>query len=275
MTTQHHTANASQRARRARMARIDYYPSSEALALIESRRTRYGATHNNSGIIDTIIAEWAALTGLKQSEVDKLKSPATSPELSDHSARVRLSSDCGIGTPARMTSDNMAKCAGMCAGASPATSEFLRPSQARAGASDFDSSHAKPAHQPAMAAPEFLTVSTRANESGLCHAKRAGAHTSNSGGMPIMANQARVICGAKRRRDGQPCQGLSVPGKRRCKWHGGASTGPKTDEGRARSMVNLRQYSCPDDGNRGGLPAGQSYLTEGTTRPTGGIFVST
>ncbi|TXH69875.1 MAG: hypothetical protein E6Q88_08990 [Lysobacteraceae bacterium] len=55
--------------------------------------------------------------------------------------------------------------------------------------------------------------------------------------------QARVICGAKRRRDGQPCEALSVPGKRRCKWHGGCSTGPRTDEGRARSMLNLKQFS--------------------------------
>ena len=46
-----------QRHRRARMARIDYYPSPDVLALIESRRTRYGSTNNNSGIIDTIIAE--------------------------------------------------------------------------------------------------------------------------------------------------------------------------------------------------------------------------
>lgn len=56
----------------------------------------------------------------------------------------------------------------------------------------------------------------------------------------------RVICGAKRRRDGQPCQALSVPGKRRCKWHGGCSTGPKTSAGRRRSQGNLRQYHSRD-----------------------------
>lgn len=49
----------------------------------------------------------------------------------------------------------------------------------------------------------------------------------------------RVPCGGKRRRDGQPCQALSVPGKRRCKWHGGASTGPKTSEGKERAKANL------------------------------------
>lgn len=51
----------------------------------------------------------------------------------------------------------------------------------------------------------------------------------------------RVPCGAKRRRDGQPCQALSVPGKHRCKWHGGCSTGPKTPEGKARGLANLRR----------------------------------
>ena len=77
------------------------------------------------------------------------------------------------------------------------------------------------------AAPEFIDASTRANKSG---------------SLPAVPNQARVICGARRRRDGEPCQSLSVPGKLRCKWHGGASTGPRTDAGRTRSMANLRQY---------------------------------
>lgn len=51
----------------------------------------------------------------------------------------------------------------------------------------------------------------------------------------------RIVCGARRRRDGQPCEALSVPGKRRCKWHGGCSTGPRTAEGKARALANLRQ----------------------------------
>jgi hypothetical protein len=40
----------------------------------------------------------------------------------------------------------------------------------------------------------------------------------------------RVICGAKTRK-GKPCRCKSVPGKRRCKFHGGLSTGPKTADG--------------------------------------------
>ena len=230
-----------QRQRRARMARIDYYPSPDALALIESRRTRYGPTNNNSGILDTIIAEWAVLAGLKQTEIDKPKTPATTPGVSDQYARMRITSDFETSTHARATSDKLAECAGVQAGASPAAPELPDASQAHACASDFDPRHAKPAHPPATAAPEFIDASARASESGFCHPTRTGARTNNSGNLPPAANQARVICGAKRRRDGQPCQGLSLPGKLRCKWHGGASTGPRTDEGRARSLANLRQ----------------------------------
>jgi hypothetical protein len=173
--------------------------------------------------------------GLKQSELDKPTSPATSPGVAEHYARMRISSESRTGTRAGASpaapelSDTSRACAG--ARATSAIPECLPASQARAGASDFDLSHAEPAQPPAPDTPEFIDSSTRA---------RMGA--SNSGSLPAGANQARVICGAKRRRDGQPCQGLSVPRKRRCKWHGGASTGPRTDEGRARSMANLRQY---------------------------------
>lgn len=65
---------------------------------------------------------------------------------------------------------------------------------------------------------------------------------SNKSG-PSIAKWQRVPCGAKRRRDGQPCQALSVPGKHRCKWHGGCSTGPTTPEGKARALANLRRYA--------------------------------
>ena len=54
-----------------------------------------------------------------------------------------------------------------------------------------------------------------------------------------MLRDNRVVCGARRRRDGQPCEALSVPDKRRCKWHGGCSTGPRTAEGKAKCAVNL------------------------------------
>ena len=40
-------------------------------------------------------------------------------------------------------------------------------------------------------------------------------------------------CGAQTRK-GTPCRARALPGKTRCKFHGGASTGPKTPEGRKR-----------------------------------------
>ncbi len=43
----------------------------------------------------------------------------------------------------------------------------------------------------------------------------------------------RVICGAKTTRNGTPCRNKSEPGKRRCKHHGGRSTGPWSAEGKA------------------------------------------
>jgi hypothetical protein len=236
-----------QRQRRARMARIDYYPSPDALAWIESRRTRYGPTNNNSGILDTIIAEWAVLAGLQQSELDKLKSPAKPPELCDQYARMRMTSTSRNRTRAGTTSavPELSDTSRACAGArvSSASPECLPPSQARAGANDFDPRQPKPAHPPKPDTPEFLTAFARANDYGLCHATLAGAQANKSGGLPDAANQARATCGARRRRDGQPCQALRVPGKRRCKWHGGASTGPRTVQGQIRSKENLRQYS--------------------------------
>ena len=41
------------------------------------------------------------------------------------------------------------------------------------------------------------------------------------------------LCGAKTR-SGTPCAKFPIQGKRRCRLHGGLSTGPKTAEGRAR-----------------------------------------
>lgn len=67
----------------------------------------------------------------------------------------------------------------------------------------------------------------------------------------------RVPCGARRHRDSQPCRAMSEPGKRRCRWHGGRSTGPQTAEGKARALANLRQYrQAPDAGEHEPTEAG-------------------
>lgn len=55
------------------------------------------------------------------------------------------------------------------------------------------------------------------------------------------AASQRVLCGARKHRDGHSCRAMSEPGKRRCKWHGGCSTGPRSDEGKARALANLKQ----------------------------------
>lgn len=51
-------------------------------------------------------------------------------------------------------------------------------------------------------------------------------------------------CGA-RTKAGTPCRCLSAGKNRRCRYHGGCSTGPRTPEGRAKSLANLRQYRKP------------------------------
>lgn len=48
------------------------------------------------------------------------------------------------------------------------------------------------------------------------------------------------LCGA-RCRDGHTCRARVVRGKRRCRVHGGLSTGPKTVEGRARIAESNRR----------------------------------
>ena len=58
------------------------------------------------------------------------------------------------------------------------------------------------------------------------------------------AASARVICGA-RTRNGQPCRNKSEPGRKRCKFHGGNSTGPKTAQGKARIAEAQRRRWHP------------------------------
>ncbi len=50
---------------------------------------------------------------------------------------------------------------------------------------------------------------------------------------PPFFPRRRPKCGARNRK-GEPCEARALPGKQRCKFHGGLSTGPKTDAGRNR-----------------------------------------
>lgn len=64
----------------------------------------------------------------------------------------------------------------------------------------------------------------------------------------------RVLCGAKTRAGGQ-CRNKSEPGMRRCKFHGGKSTGPKTPEGKARiGEAQRRRWAAIKARERGNDP---------------------
>lgn len=137
-----------QRERRKLYPRIDYMPCREAAAVLAARQAEErpgSAAGTNSAILDAIVMEWAALTGI---EYEKVEAPSVPMTL---------------------------------AAAGPPNLFTLRPCPSR----------------------------------------------------------LRVRCGAKRHRDGEPCEALSEPGKRRCRFHGGRSTGPRTPEGKARVAQNL------------------------------------
>jgi hypothetical protein len=51
-------------------------------------------------------------------------------------------------------------------------------------------------------------------------------------------------CGAKTRK-GTPCRCTWTYANGRCRFHGGLSTGPKTEEGRRRALRNLKQFRKP------------------------------
>lgn len=74
----------------------------------------------------------------------------------------------------------------------------------------------------ARAAWGFTEPDTKRIEAEL--ARMAKAHAQRQATM-------RMRCNAKTRK-GTPCRALSLPGKQRCKFHGGLSTGPRTIEGR-------------------------------------------
>ena len=74
-----------------------------------------------------------------------------------------------------------------------------------------------------------------------CRENRTPRWTKGLDGKPkyVGWNQAkrdRPKCGAKTRK-GTPCKAPAVPGKKRCRMHGGASTGPRTAKGLKRSLA--------------------------------------
>lgn len=53
-----------------------------------------------------------------------------------------------------------------------------------------------------------------------------------------------TACGAKTKA-GTPCKLKSIYDNGRCKWHGGLSTGPKTEAGKEQSRINGRKGGRP------------------------------
>ena len=91
----------------------------------------------------------------------------------------------------------------------------------------------------------------------------------------VMPRCDRPRCGAKRKRDGKPCEAPVVwdderdaPRNGRCRVHGGCSTGPRTSEGRAQSLHNLVQFRDGDQdiggrrGSRGRKPSALDEILE-------------
>jgi len=65
---------------------------------------------------------------------------------------------------------------------------------------------------------------------------------------------ATLQCGAKTRA-GTPCKMISIYENARCQMHGGLSTGPKTEEGRAKALANLKRRWNPMDASQNLTPA--------------------
>lgn len=65
-----------------------------------------------------------------------------------------------------------------------------------------------------------------------------------------MAERKKIICGAKRKSDGGPCQAGVVPGKKRCRLHGGLSTGAPLGNTNAVKHGLYSQYLKPEDQER-------------------------
>lgn len=97
---------------------------------------------------------------------------------------------------------------------------FVRPQKAGEGLKDYPASYAR-ARDGSNGLDALLEA---AIASELIRAQERAAQR---------LARLRVICEAKTTRKGTPCRNKSEPGKRRCKFHGGRSTGPRTTEGKA------------------------------------------
>src|SRR6266849_9681143 len=76
------------------------------------------------------------------------------------------------------------------------------------------------------------------NQGKVPHGTRRGwLKNGNPAGDPATARR----CGARTRR-GSPCLGPAVRNRKRCKFHGGLSSGPRTPEGLERSRLAVTKH---------------------------------
>lgn len=69
-------------------------------------------------------------------------------------------------------------------------------------------------------------------------------HKGSSIGLPLALTGLR--CGAKTKSTGQPCKQKVLYGLTgRCKFHGGLSTGPKTEAGKRQAAINGKNGGRP------------------------------
>ena len=90
---------------------------------------------------------------------------------------------------------------------------------------------------------ELLTIAMRLEAEGRTNFTYHGP--SLTGGLAALwiggsPKTLRPVCGARTRAGGE-CQAKAVRGGRRCRMHGGLSTGPKTEAGRARIAESNRR----------------------------------
>ncbi|MEY4076042.1 MAG: hypothetical protein RIQ69_412 [Pseudomonadota bacterium] len=69
-------------------------------------------------------------------------------------------------------------------------------------------------------------------------------------------------CSAKSKRTGQQCRAPAARGKKTCRFHGGASTGPKTAEGSARCAAAKTVHGFETRELRAERAAGMSRLRD-------------
>lgn len=98
----------------------------------------------------------------------------------------------------------------------------------------------------ALGVPYFRT-NTRAHVMGSYAATRTFGRMASEPppAAPLLSKSyPRKKCGARTRR-GTACQALAIPGKKRCKLHGGLSTGPESETGRQKiSRIQRERWAA-------------------------------